>query len=685
MNVFQDGALPIPTATPEPIAEEEEYYSSWSLFLVCVLLIISLWTSYYLQIKKIRAIHETLVSIFAGMFVGFVVRLAPGHLIREMLTFRHTLFFNLILPPIILNSGYELKQETFFRNFGSILIFAFLGTFISAVGLGVLVYIWSALGLESLELSLLECLIFGSTLSATDPVTILAIFHQYKVDPKLYNIIFGESLLNDAVSIVMYETLSQFHGTEIYVASVFHGIGIFLLSFSISMALGIFFGLFMSLTLKHSALNQFPQIESCLVALCAYTCYFFSNGLSMSGIVSLLFCGITLKHYAYHTMSRRTQRATKYLFSVLAQLSENFIFVYLGLSLFTSPPSGSKLTSYFKPLFIIITTVSVIFVRYAAVFPLSELINLFQRHARGQRTDEIPYSYQMMLFWAGLRGAVGVALAAGFRSDNAQVLRTTVLVVVVLTVVLFGGTTARMLELLGIRTGVEDDTISSDEEEATVLRNGGWYGGRRGGNGILGRYTDEGERTSRRTANGSRNQTHPYNHHDLNQGVDDSYDSDSGEVLPLATPTTHTPDARASGTTTPNGGPRTPQIGEDGKWFQTLDERYFLPLFSNATASRSFHARRARRTSGVPTGSAEGSINATPAESEDEGGQELDLRNSSARNRGGVASPAPWTPRPQPQHAASSSSDANGSGYDRRMGSPALRSPLPTSDSKFSL
>jgi sodium/hydrogen exchanger-like protein 6/7 len=69
----------------------------------------------------------------------------------------------------------------------------------------VLVYIWSALGIESLELTLLECLIFGTTLSATDPVTILAIFKQYKVDPKLYTVIFGESLLNDAVSIVMYE------------------------------------------------------------------------------------------------------------------------------------------------------------------------------------------------------------------------------------------------------------------------------------------------------------------------------------------------------------------------------------------------------------------------------------------------------------------------------------------------
>lgn len=65
--------------------ETEELYSAWSLFIVCALLIVSLLTSYYLQIKRIRAIHETVVSIFAGMFVGLVVRLAPGHLIREKL------------------------------------------------------------------------------------------------------------------------------------------------------------------------------------------------------------------------------------------------------------------------------------------------------------------------------------------------------------------------------------------------------------------------------------------------------------------------------------------------------------------------------------------------------------------------------------------------------------------------
>lgn len=459
------------------------------------------------------------------------------------------------------------------------------------------------------------------------------------------------------------------------------------------MALGIAFGLFMSLTLKHSYLAQFPKIESCLVALCAYTCYFFSNGLSMSGIVSLLFCGITLKHYAYHIMSRRTQRASKYIFATLARLAENFIFIYLGLSLFTSPPSGSKLTSYFKPLFIIISTVAVIFVRYASVFPLSEAINLFQRHVRGQRQDEIPYSYQMMLFWAGLRGAVGVALAAGFQGEHAQIMRTTVLVVVVLTVVIFGGTTARMLEVLNIRTGVEDDAgaLSSDEEDPSAfLANGlGGPGGRRGSFDASpwGRYrdTDDDLYPLGRAAG--------YNHQPQNARVfsassSDSYDSDAGEVLPLASTSTRTQQQQQQQTSLPRRSESAQSLSGlagEGKWFQALDERYLLPLFSNATASRTFHARKQQRRaaagagasgrntaqpsspaspSGHLGGGGSGGVGGTtPVESEDEGererNRERDRERSGRTSRSGSGAASPWL----------------GTARGQRVGSPALRSP----------
>lgn len=195
---------------------------------------------------------------------------------------------------------------------------------------------------------------------------------------------------------------------------------------------------------------------------------------SSTGIVSLLFCGITLKHYAYYNMSRRTQLTTKYLFQVTAQLSENFIFIYLGLTLFT------ETTLYFKPLFILITVIGICVARWAAVFPLSKVINWVIRYrAKGRGkdvADELPHSYQVMLFWAGLRGAVGVALAASLkRGQNVPTLQATILVVVVLTVIIFGGTTARMLEIMGIRTGVVEEIDSDDEFDIETATNGTYY------------------------------------------------------------------------------------------------------------------------------------------------------------------------------------------------------------------
>ncbi|KAH0610860.1 uncharacterized protein H6S33_011287 [Morchella sextelata] len=412
---------------------ESEIISSWALFIQVSLLILALFCSYYLQLKKIQAVHETVVSIFAGMFVGLLIRVTPGDNIQNLVKFDYQIFFNVLLPPIILNSGYELHQANFFRNIGSILTFAFAGTFISAVVLGTIVFIWSWGPLETLDISYVEAIAVGATLSATDPVTILAIFNTYKVDPKLYTVIFGESILNDAVAIVMFETAQRFHGAghgPASVGSLFKGIGIFFIVFTVR-------------------------------------------------IVSLLFCGITLKHYAYYNMSRRTQLTTKYLFQVLAQLSENFIFIYLGLSLFTD----TQLV--FRPLFILVTTIGICVARWAAVFPLSKLINFVIRsraRARGQTAaDELPHSYQAMLFWAGLRGAVGVALAAGITGENGNPLRATVLVVVVLTVIVFGGTTARMLEILGIRTGVVEEIDSDDEFDIETV--GPYFKSPRGGMG----------------------------------------------------------------------------------------------------------------------------------------------------------------------------------------------------------
>ncbi|CCC70619.1 hypothetical protein NCAS_0F01350 [Naumovozyma castellii] len=474
-----DELLPVPD-TPEindPISSEpadevspvvEEMFSSWALFIMLFLLISALWSSYYLTQRRIRAVHETVLSIFYGMVVGLIIRMTPGNYIQDTVTFNSSYFFNVLLPPIILNSGYELNQENFFNNMVSILTFAIPGTFISACVLGIILYIWTAIGLESVNISFVDALSVGATLSATDPVTILSIFNAYQVDPKLYTIIFGESLLNDAISIVMFETCQKFHGKPAKFSSLFEGIGLFLMTFSVSLVIGVFIGILVALLLKHTHIRRFPQIESCLILLIAYESYFFSNGCHMSGIVSLLFCGITLKHYAYYNMSRRTQITIKYIFQLLARLSENFIFIYLGLELFT------EVELVYKPMLIIVTAISICVARWCAVFPLSRFVNWMYRMKTirsmsstvGDRIaipDEIPYNYQMMTFWAGLRGAVGVALALGLQGEYKFTLLATVLVVVVLTVIVFGGTTASMLEVLKIKTGCVSENDSDDE------------------------------------------------------------------------------------------------------------------------------------------------------------------------------------------------------------------------------
>lgn len=131
----------------------------------------------------------------------------------------------------------------------------------------------------------------GATLSATDPVTILAIFNLYKVEPKLYTVIFGESILNDAIAIVLFETAQRYRegaSGNLNIISLFEAIGIFLLVFFTSLMIGVVVGVGTALALKYTLVRRFPKIESCLVFLIAYATYFFSNGVHMSGMDGLI-------------------------------------------------------------------------------------------------------------------------------------------------------------------------------------------------------------------------------------------------------------------------------------------------------------------------------------------------------------------------------------------------------------
>ncbi|XP_003379610.1 putative dual specificity phosphatase, catalytic domain protein [Trichinella spiralis] len=126
-------------------------------------------------------------------------------LLEEKATFDSEIFFNILLPPIIFNAGYSLKKGHFFRNIGSILMYAVCGTSLSVVVVGLVMYGFTSF--VRLPFSLSETFLFGAVISATDPITVLAIFNDLKVDSDLFALVFGESALNDAVAI-FFEVLT---------------------------------------------------------------------------------------------------------------------------------------------------------------------------------------------------------------------------------------------------------------------------------------------------------------------------------------------------------------------------------------------------------------------------------------------------------------------------------------------
>lgn len=97
-----------------------------------------------------------------------------------------------------------MEKQYFFKNLGSILLYAILGTIISIFASTLFVYLFALTGIQDWTLN--ESFAFSSLISATDPVAVLGIFKEIGVDKNLFILIFGESILNDAVSIILFNT-----------------------------------------------------------------------------------------------------------------------------------------------------------------------------------------------------------------------------------------------------------------------------------------------------------------------------------------------------------------------------------------------------------------------------------------------------------------------------------------------
>lgn len=271
---------------PEKSSAEDEHNSSMSIFFVLCILALGILLIHLMLQTGFSYLPESVVIVFLGALIGMIINLMSIKNIanwKKEEAFSPTAFFLVLLPPIIFESGYNLHKGNFFQNIVSILLFAIVGTAISAFVIGAGIYL---LGLAQVvyKLSFVESFAFGSLISAVDPVATVAIFHALDVDPVLNMLVFGESILNDAVAIVL--TTAVLDSTDPVMSTgeaILSAINRFWLMFFASAGIGVLFALVSALLLKHVDLRKNPSLEFGMMLVFTYAPYVLAEGIHLSG------------------------------------------------------------------------------------------------------------------------------------------------------------------------------------------------------------------------------------------------------------------------------------------------------------------------------------------------------------------------------------------------------------------
>ena len=414
------------------------------LFVLMTTLILGSW----LKKRRVHWLHQAGAALLLGVAGGvYMISQAIAQDMRskdglggeknwiltygDYLVFDTEFFFLILLPPIIFESGYAIDAEPFFRNAGKIAYFAFIGTFAGSFAFGIGIYVLGALGLAH-PFGFVNAMLFGSIMGATDPVTVLAIFTDLRVDPDLFAVVFGESVLNDAVAVVLYRAI-QVLEDAFTLTNVLRAVWAFAVVFLGSTAVGVAVALASALLFKRVKLSgegahvAHPEadvrqandiqplteslrpgapasatetganrdgaraadrarsfdarikgatLEASVVVLFPWIAYMLAEALELVGIVSVLFCGIVMGHYTKRNLSDGGRALSSGAFALSAQLSETFVFIYCGASVFLAQPRFFVTAGW--------TVALAGASRALVVFPGAALIN---RHSRGGRGD----------------------------------------------------------------------------------------------------------------------------------------------------------------------------------------------------------------------------------------------------------------------------------------------------------
>ena len=310
---------------------------SGGILVLLLILFLAIIGGNALRQKGVNWLQEAGLATLLGIFFGLILEiLGETPQIKSVTMLNSEFILYVLLPPIIFQSGYNIDKQVFFGNFGAIITYSFIGTLISAILISWSSFLLSYFEITSWNFSLVECFAFGIIVSSTDPFSILPVMKLREIDRSLYNIIFGESLFNGAITISLYRTIIEIKQSLNLDSSFFSDISRFIMIFCGSFLIGGFIALLISWILKKtSGFSSRINVEANAVIFGPWISYLISEGLGMNGAVSILFCGIFMARYTNPNLSKTTQEMILKGYSVISYAAETLVFIFLGMGLFS--------------------------------------------------------------------------------------------------------------------------------------------------------------------------------------------------------------------------------------------------------------------------------------------------------------------------------------------------------------
>ena len=325
---------------------------SLETLVLSLLLIIYIISGPLLRKYHIKIIKPSGLIMILGIIITLLNRyINPHSYFFKGFQFNHSLFFTFILPIIIFSSSYNSKIESTLKYLRFILLFSISGTFFSFILTGSITYCLNAQKfftinipikdsltdkkIYHIDLSVLEIFQFSAAISATDSVISLA-FLMEDNEPKLNAISLGESILNNAVAISLFNSVAEIEKNEkIYrfelpFKILFFGFFIFLLSLIIGMSIGIFHALFLRYMTRFN-INRVQEISTML--LFGFISFIICDCLNLSSMTSLLACGLCMSHYTFYNLKFQTREESALISYSLNILAEALVFSSLGMTI----------------------------------------------------------------------------------------------------------------------------------------------------------------------------------------------------------------------------------------------------------------------------------------------------------------------------------------------------------------